>query len=150
MSPLRICIAYDRLYPWSIGGAERWYRRLAERLASDGHRVTYLTTRQWSVGDEPCVPGVRVIAIAPDDDLYDRGHRRLGPVLRFGLALWLHLLRFGSHYDAVHTSAMSSWGALGAATLAGARRYQLVLDWWEIWPWAYWRGYLGPIAGTLG
>ncbi len=149
-SPLRICIAYDRLYPWSIGGAERWYRRLAERLASDGHRVTYLTTRQWAAGGEPCLPGVRVIAIVRDDALYGRGHRRLRPVLRFGLALWLHLLRFGHHYDAVHTSAMSSWGAFAAATLAGFRGYRLVLDWWEVWSWAYWRSYLGPVAGTVG
>jgi glycosyltransferase involved in cell wall biosynthesis len=149
-SPLRICIAYDRLYPWSIGGAERWYRRLAERLASDGHRVTYLTTRQWSAGQEPCLPGVQVIAIARDDALYDRGHRRFGPVLRFGLALWLHLLRNGRHYDAVHTSAMSSWSALAAGSLAPVHRYQLVLDWWEVWTWGYWRRYLGPVAGTMG
>jgi glycosyltransferase involved in cell wall biosynthesis len=149
-SPLRVCIAYDRLYPWSVGGGERWYRRLAERLTSDGHRVTYLTTRQWSAGDEPCIPGVRVIAIARDDALYGRGHRRLRPVLRFGLALWLHLLQCGRHYDAVHTSAMSSWSAFAAATLAGVCRYRLVLDWWEVWPWAYWRSYLGPVAGAVG
>jgi glycosyltransferase involved in cell wall biosynthesis len=149
-SPLRICIAYDRLYPWSIGGAERWYRRLAERLASDGHRVTYLTTRQWSAGQAPCLPGVQVIAIARDDALYDRGHRRFGPVLRFGLALWLHLLRNGRHYDAVHTSAMSSWSALAAGSLAPVHRYQLVLDWWEVWTWGYWQRYLGPVAGTMG
>ena len=149
-SPLRICIAYDRLYPWSIGGAERWYRRLAERLASDGHRVTYLTTRQWSAGQEPCLPGVRVIAIARDDALYDRSHRRFGPVLRFGLALWLQLLRHGRHYDSVHTSAMSSWSALAAGSLAPVRRYRLVLDWWEVWTWGYWRRYLGPVAGTVG
>jgi glycosyltransferase involved in cell wall biosynthesis len=148
--PLRICIAYDRLYPWSVGGAERWYRRLAERLAGDGHHVTYLTTRQWSAADEPCVPGVKVIAIAPDDTLYGRGHRRLRPVLRFALALWLHLLRLGHHYDAVHTSAMSSLGAFAAGSLAGIRHYRLILDWWEVWPWSYWRQYLGSIPGTIG
>jgi glycosyltransferase involved in cell wall biosynthesis len=149
-SSLHICIAYDRLYPWSIGGAERWYRRLAERLASDGLRVTYLTTRQWSAGDEPCLPGVRVIAIARDDALYGRGHRRLGPVLRFGLALWLHLLRHGYRYDVVHTSAMSSSAAFAARSLAPARGYRLVLDWWEVWAWTYWRRYLGPVTGTVG
>jgi glycosyltransferase involved in cell wall biosynthesis len=149
-TPLRICIAYDRLYPWSIGGAERWYRRLAERLASDGHHVTYLTARQWSAGDEPRLPGVRVIAIARDDALYTRGRRRSSPVLRFGLALWLHLLRFGRHYDAVHTSALSAASALAAGSLAGVLHYRLILDWWEVWSWAYWRRYLGPVAGTVG
>src|SRR5918994_6617059 len=88
---LHICIAYDRLYPWSIGGAERWYRGLAELLAKAGHQVTYLTMRQWPTGEEPTVPGVRVVAIADDGALYTRSRRRLAPLLRFGLALGWHL-----------------------------------------------------------
>ena len=44
---VRICLVYDCLYPYTVGGAERWYRELAERLAHDGHDVTYLTMRQW-------------------------------------------------------------------------------------------------------
>src|SRR5262249_48379662 len=45
--PVRICIVYDCLYPHTVGGAERWYRNLSERLADEGHDVTYLTLRQW-------------------------------------------------------------------------------------------------------
>lgn len=148
--PLRICIAYDRLYPWSIGGAERWYRRLAERLASDGHQVTYLTTRQWPAGEEPCVPGVQVVGISTDSSLYIRGRRRLAPVLRFGLAVWRHLLIHGQAYDVVHASAMSSSSALAAASLSRWHGYRLVLDWWEVWTWSYWRRYIGPVAGAGG
>jgi len=59
---LRICIAYDCLFPWTVGGAERWYRNLAERLAEDGHAVTYITRRQWPADGPPRLPGVRVIA----------------------------------------------------------------------------------------
>ena len=33
--------------PHTVGGGERWYRNVAERLAADGHEVTYLTLRQW-------------------------------------------------------------------------------------------------------
>jgi hypothetical protein len=29
---MRICLVYDCLYPWTVGGAERWMRDLAERL----------------------------------------------------------------------------------------------------------------------
>ena len=147
---LHICIAYDRLYPWSIGGAERWYRRLAELVANDGHQVTYLTTRQWPVGEEPNVAGVRVVAVAEDDGLYTQGRRRVMPLLRFGLALWWHLVLHGRRFDAVHTSAMSSWSALAAGSVRPFRRYRLVLDWWEVWTWVYWRRYLGHIAGTAG
>ena len=33
-APVRICLVYDCLYPHTVGGAERWYRNLAERLAA--------------------------------------------------------------------------------------------------------------------
>src|ERR1700729_3261337 len=44
---MRICLVYDCLFPHTVGGAERWYRNLGERLAADAHDVTYLTLRQW-------------------------------------------------------------------------------------------------------
>ena len=56
---MRCCLAYDCLYPWTVGGAELWYRNLAERLAADGHEVTYLTRLQWDASDPPDIPGVR-------------------------------------------------------------------------------------------
>ena len=30
---MRICLVYDVLYPHTVGGAERWYRNVALRLA---------------------------------------------------------------------------------------------------------------------
>ena len=60
---MRICLVYDLLYPHTVGGAERWYRNLAVRLAEEGHEVTYLTMRVWDVAEEPDVPGVRVVAV---------------------------------------------------------------------------------------
>ena len=50
---MRVCVVYDCLFPHTVGGAERWYRNLAERLAADGHEVTYLTLRQWKRGRRP-------------------------------------------------------------------------------------------------
>ena len=47
---VRICLVYDCLFPHTVGGAERWYRELAERLEGP-HEVTYLTRRQWETGD---------------------------------------------------------------------------------------------------
>ena len=55
---MRICIIYDCLFPWTIGGAERWYRNLAEQLAAVGHEVTYLTLREWDDDDRPQLAGV--------------------------------------------------------------------------------------------
>jgi glycosyltransferase involved in cell wall biosynthesis len=148
--PLRVCIAYDRLFPWSIGGAERWYRLLAERLAQQGHRVTYVTTRQWPVDDSPRIPGVDVVAICPDDALYGTRRRRVTPLLRFGASLFAYLLRHGGEFDVVHTTAMSAANALAVRATRATGRFRIVLDWWEVWTAQYWRGYLGPVAGTAG
>src|SRR5262245_54401858 len=72
---VRICIVYDCLYPYTIGGGERWYRSLSERLAKDGHEVTYLTLRQWDRGERADVPGVDVVAVGPRMALYGNERR---------------------------------------------------------------------------
>ena len=76
---MRICIIYDCLFPWTIGGAERWYRNLAEQLAAAGHEVTYLTLRQWGNDDLQPLAGLNVIAVGPSMPLYEDGKRRIRP-----------------------------------------------------------------------
>src|SRR2546421_1384218 len=76
ISIVRVCIVYDCLYPYTIGGAERWYRNLAERLAEAGHEVTFLTRRQWPRGAHADVAGVRVVTVSPAMELYAGGRRR--------------------------------------------------------------------------
>src|SRR3954451_10880099 len=103
---MRVCIVYDCLFPWTVGGAERWYRNLAERLAGDGHEVTYLTMRQWDRDAPPAIPGVRVIAVTPRMHLYrPDGPRRILPRLVFGAGVLAPLLRHGRRYDVVHTAS---------------------------------------------
>ena len=112
---MRVCIVYDCLYPYTIGGAERWYRNLAERLAAGGHEVTFLTRRQWGRGDDPAIPGVRVVAVSPRMELYAGGKRRILPPLLFGLGVLVHLLRHGSRYDIVHTASFPYFSLLASA-----------------------------------
>lgn len=145
---MRICILYDCLFPWTIGGAERWYRNLAERLARAGHEVTYLTLRQWQ-GGEPDIPGVTVRAVGPSLDLYRNGKRRIWPPLRFGIGVLLHLARHGREYDRVHTASFPFFSLLAAGLLRPIKRYELSVDWHEVWSEAYWRTYLGRL-GPIG
>ncbi len=146
---MRVCLVYDCLFPHTVGGAERWYRNLAERLAGAGHEVTYLTLRQWERGEEPAIPGVRVLAVGPRMELYVRGRRRIAPPLRFGAGVLAHLLRHGRDYDVVHTASFPYFSLLAAAALRPLRRYELVCDWHEVWSASYWREYLGR-AGWIG
>lgn len=150
---MRICLVYDCLFPHTVGGAERWYRNLGERLAAEGHTVTYLTLRQWDRGADPGVPGVDVRAVGPRMPLYvsdASGRRRISPPLVFGLGVLWHLLRHGRRYDVVHTASFPYFSLLAAALVRPLHRFSLVVDWHEHWSRAYWREYLGPLGGRIG
>jgi glycosyltransferase involved in cell wall biosynthesis len=147
---VRVCIVYDCLYPYTIGGAERWYRNLAERLAGAGHEVTFLTLRQWDRGTKPEVPGVRVVSAGPRMTLYTTGgRRRVLPPIVFGLGVLSHLLRHGRRYDVVHTASFPYFSLLAVAVSRRRGEPRIVVDWHEVWTRAYWREYLGPL-GRIG
>lgn len=146
---MRVCLAFDCLYPHSVGGGERWYRALADGLAARGHDVTYLTLRQWDPTAGPGVPGVDVVAVAGDLPLYSDGRRRIGAQLRFALGVARHLEQHGSRYDVVQTPALHL-ALLGVLAVRSVRRFALVVDWFEVWRRDYWLEYLGPVAGRLG
>jgi glycosyltransferase involved in cell wall biosynthesis len=149
---MRICVVYDCLYPYTVGGAERWYRNLAERLVREGHEVTYLTLRQWERGEHLEVdPRVRVVAAGPRMGLYtEGGRRRILPPLVFGMGVLWHLLRHPRRYEVVHTCAFPYFSLLAAALVRGMGRYSVVVDWFEVWSRDYWRTYLGGVRGRIG
>jgi glycosyltransferase involved in cell wall biosynthesis len=149
-APVRIAIVYDCLYPHTVGGAERWYRALADRLAA-AHEVTYLTRRQWPAGNDPGT-SFAVVTLAPGSPLYTRsGRRRIGPPLRFGWGVFWHLLRHAGRYDVVHCASFPYFSLIGAAlALRIRRRGRLLADWHEVWGRDYWIDYLGPIGGRIG
>ncbi|SRR5579875_299649 len=150
-APLRIAIVYDCLYPHTIGGCERWYRAVAERLARR-HRVSYLTRTQWDAGGGPDAPaGVEVIAFDAGRKLYTAsGRRRIMPPLRFGIAVLLHLMRNRHHYDVVHTCSFPYFPLLAAVAAKRAGGPAVLTDWIEVWTDDYWRAYLGRVGGAFG
>lgn len=149
---MRICLVYDCLYPYTVGGAERWYRNLAERLLAEGHEVTYLTRRQWDRDQRLDLDSrIRVVSVAPRMGLYTKGgRRRTGPPLIFGAGVLWHLLRHGHRYEAVHTCSFPYFSLLAAALARPLARYRLVTDWFEVWSEEYWRSYLGGLGGAIG
>src|SRR6478735_8234843 len=130
---MRIALVYDCLFPNTIGGAERWYRNVAEGL--DGkHEVTYLTRTQW--GEEGPRTSFRTIAVSRGGPLYSAsGHRRIDAPLRFGWGVFWHLLRHAGRYDAVHTASFPYFSVLGARAALTLRRSRvpLIVDWHEFW-----------------
>jgi glycosyltransferase involved in cell wall biosynthesis len=150
--PMRICLVYDCLYPYTVGGAERWYRNLAERLVEEGHEVTYVTLRQWEKDTELDLDErIRVVQAGPRMSLYTvGGRRRILPPLVFGLGVLGHLLAQGRRYDVVHTCAFPYFSLLAAALARPFGRFAIVTDWFEVWSASYWREYLGGPAGRVG
>jgi glycosyltransferase involved in cell wall biosynthesis len=147
---MRIAIVYDCLFPNTVGGAERWYRNLAERL-EQRHSVAYVTRRQW--GDEGPQTTFRTLAVAPGGELYtESGRRRIWPPLRFGVGVFIHLLRNGRRYDAVQCASFPYFSLLaaGLALRLSRSRARLIVDWHEVWGRDYWRSYLGPLKGRIG
>lgn len=147
---MKLCLVYDCLYPWTIGGAERWMRGLAEALAAEGHEITFLTRLQWSPDEPPEIPGVRVIAVSREEPLYGPdGNRTIGEPLRFGWGVYRHLRRHGREYDVVHTASFPYFSLLAAAQAQRRGGYRLVVDWFEVWSDAYWAQYLGGLRGRV-
>ncbi|HXB16061.1 MAG TPA: glycosyltransferase [Solirubrobacteraceae bacterium] len=149
---MRICVVYDCLFPYTVGGAERWYRNLAERLVQEGHDVTYLTLRQWDRGQKLDLDErIEVVTAGPRMALYtESGRRRILPPLVFGLGVLLHLLRHGRRYEVVHTCAFPYFSLLAAALVRPLRGYRLLSDWFEVWSDSYWHDYLGGVGGRIG
>jgi glycosyltransferase involved in cell wall biosynthesis len=147
---MNIAIVYDCLYPNTVGGAERWYRNLAESL-DERHSITYITRRQW--GDEGPQTSFKTLAVAPGGKLYTRsGRRRIVPPVRFGAGVFWHMLRHGRSYDVVHSASFPYFSVIGAAfALAIVRsRARLIVDWFEVWSRDYWVEYIGRLGGRVG
>lgn len=141
---------YDCLFPYTVGGGERWLRGVAQRLAAEGHEVSYLTLRQWDRGAAPESFGVRVIVGGPRMALYVDGRRRILPPLAFGAGAFWHLLCHGRSYDVVHTAAFPFFSLLAAAATRRLHRFALVVEWYEVWTPSYWQEYLGRAGGRIG
>ncbi len=149
---MRVCLIYDCLFPWTVGGAERRLRELAEALVEHGHDVTYLTRLQWGPENEPDLPGVRVIAVSKEEPLYGPdGNRTIGEPVRFGLGVLRHLLRHGKAYDVVHTASFPYFSMLAAGVARRRHRgaFRLIGDWHEVWSPEYWKAYVGGPQGVL-
>ncbi|MDQ6782509.1 MAG: glycosyltransferase family 4 protein [Actinomycetota bacterium] len=146
---VRVAVIYDCLYPLTVGGGERWYRFVADRLVAAGADVTYLTRRQWD--EPPEIPGLRVVAVSRADDLYDqRGVRRLAPTLRFGFGVGRYLATHRHAFDVVQVANFPFWSLLAARAALLGTGVPTIVDWHEIWSLAFWRSYAGALTGSIG
>src|SRR5687768_2722141 len=120
---LRVALVYDRLFPHTIGGLERYYDGLARGLLAQ-HRVTYVTRDPGRASAPPTsVHPYAVVAVAPASAYYSTGGRRLlGPPVHFGIGVFLHMLRHGHSYDIVHCAAFPYFSVIACRLALSVRR----------------------------
>lgn len=139
---MRVAIVYDCLSPFSTGGGERVYRRIADILVDAGHQVDYLTRDQWSPDPSPEF-GFTVVPIWTGEIYDSRGVRRIGPALAFARAAHRRLRSRPRDYDLVVASALPVLTLL-AVRAALPRQVPVVGDWLEVWGLRTWLAYAGP------
>jgi glycosyltransferase involved in cell wall biosynthesis len=149
---MKIALIYDRLYPQNIGGLERYYDALARGLAAS-NSVSYIT-QGVDTEDPVDFRPYRVVTVAPSSPYYSsRGNRRIWPTVRFGLGVFVHLLRHGRDYDVVQSASFPFFSVIAARlafTLRRRNRPKLIVDWLEVWPRDYWISYTGALFGRVG
>lgn len=148
-SPGRVALICEHRYPYTVGGAQRFYGTLGESWAAE-RPVTYLTRRFWPGAARREEDGVELVGLSAV-----RGSGA-GPLRRglakglFALAVGWHLARHGGRYAVVHCSCFPHLVLLAARIgLALRPGTLLVADWHEVLPRATWRRRLGRV-GELG
>lgn len=146
----RIAFVYDRMYPYTLGGAERYYDTLARAL--DGRcQVTYVTRRYWARGTKPSA-GLDVLGLGrPPGRLAMRwpGLRYLAKT-SFGVRVFLHVAVRGGRYDVIHTAStpISTVVAVAAGLRLRAQK-ALVVDWHEVISVESWTGRLSWLGRVV-
>lgn len=145
---MRAAIVYDCLYPYTKGGGERVYRRIAEILVERGFEVDYVTRAQWSgaVPDEI----FHVVPVWAGEIADEHGTRSTVAALRFAraAAAWIRPRR--DDFDIVIASALPVLTLIAVRIALGRRpRAFLVGDWLEVWAPTRWRAYAGVIRGSI-
>lgn len=139
----RVAFVYDHLYPFSVGGAERYYWTLARALARETP-VTQVAPRFWDGPRVRVEDGVEQVGVG------GRGGSLYGAKLAFALGAFLHFLRHGARYDVVHCCCFPAVAVLAVRLgLLPHRRAKLIVDWHEVLPRSTWRRRRGRI-GDIG
>jgi glycosyltransferase involved in cell wall biosynthesis len=137
VTPLRILLFYDCLYPASVGGVEHRNHELARALAARGHRVTLAG---FADGPSSPAPGVEVLPVGRPGPLYTGAGKR-STLSAARLARGAATIDL-SPFDVIETANIPYAHLPVLAARCHRARKPLVVTWHEYWG-LYWRRYLG-------
>lgn len=147
MSERRAAVVFDCLFPLTVGGGERVYRRIAELLVDRGFDTDYVTRRLWN-GESP-VATFNTVGVWSGEIYNDSGVRRTSSALSFAASCFGYFIRRRSRYEIVITSALPVLTAIAVRLALMGTKTRVIADWLEIWGAPKWRSYAGVLGGTL-
>ncbi|MGH2489635.1 MAG: glycosyltransferase family 4 protein [Candidatus Limnocylindria bacterium] len=137
---LKIAYVYDALYPHLMGGAERRFHELAQRLA-DRHDVHYITWTFWDGPSETTRDGVVLHGVGTPERMYGAdGKRTVREAISFAARI-MPAIR-GGRYDVIDCSATPYVPLYSCWLAARTTRTPVVATWHEFWG-EHWEEYLG-------
>ena len=143
---MKIAIVCEAVFPESKGGLERWMVWLASNLFGKGHIVFYLNAS----GVNEIRDGVVYKSITNKSWQYtNKNTRSILQSLSFSQKLFTQLRK--ADYEVIY-SAQAPVISLLFIKIANLKpkKSLLIIEWLEIWSYAYWQEYLGRMFGLLG
>lgn len=137
---LRIAYVYDALHPYLLGGAERRYHELAERLA-ERHEVHYFSWQFWDGRADRTEDGIQLHGVGSPPTMYGAdGKRTVREALAFSGRLLGRL--DGRRFDVIDCSATPSLPLYASWLTSRSVATPMVATWHEFWG-EHWGSYLG-------
>jgi glycosyltransferase involved in cell wall biosynthesis len=141
--PAVVAVVTDAMYPYFMGGKEVLYHHVVRGLAERGLEVHLFTMHWWNGSANKVEGGVHYHALCRVYALYHGTRRSILEALMFSLAC---LRLIGHRYDIIYADHMPHLPLFTIRLIASVRRVPLVVTWHEVWGYAYWREYLGPLG----
>lgn len=144
---MKIAIATDAIYPFTLGGSETRNHEIARRLAERGHQVHILGAKLWKGKNEIEIDGIKITGLLKYQRLYTKkGKRSLLPPLFLSARIFFHLLK--NDYDIIDVAAFNFLGCFACKLASLIKKTPLVVTWHQYFG-DYLIGYFGPFLGRV-
>jgi len=148
-STIKIAYVMDAIYPYNMGGADKRLWELARKLAENGeHEIHIYGMKWWQGADTIVTDNVHLHGVCKVRELYnEQGVRSVTEALIYSLRVLPALLNVDC--DVIDCNQFPYFPCFAGKVASIVKRKPLVVTWLEVWD-TYWRGYLGPIRGSIG
>jgi glycosyltransferase involved in cell wall biosynthesis len=141
VTPRRIAIVSDSVFPYNTGGKETRIFELSTRLAAAGHDVHIYTMHWWNDASKTRhVSGVTFHAVSRFYPLYAGERRSTKQGILFGLACFKLIFE---NFDVVDVDHIPFFPLFSVRFVAALKRKPMVATWHEVWGKEYWQSYMG-------